>query len=137
MFVHRSHALPGTCRALALDGIRIVRDGDKQHPHRSAAKRKSPPLRMSFSLVGGGGGNWPSSPANAPACALAFAGSQQCCSNSLLTPRPFRTWFQSPHQLHMQQIKMATLTGSHFYLLVEAGGIEPPSASPLQAVLHT
>jgi len=84
---------------------------------------KTPPLRMSFSLVGGGGGNWPFSPANAPACALAFAGSQQCCSNSLLTPRPFRTWFQSPHQLHMQQIKMATLTGSHFYLLVEAGGI--------------
>jgi hypothetical protein len=24
---------------------------------------------------------------------LAFAGSQQCCSNSLLTPRPYRTRF--------------------------------------------
>jgi len=38
-----------------LDGIRIFLDGEKLHLDRSAAKRKSPPLRMSFSLVGGAG----------------------------------------------------------------------------------
>jgi len=53
-------------------------------------------LDVAVLLIGGGGGNLPSSPANAPACALSFAGSQQCCSNSLLTPHPYRTRIHFP-----------------------------------------
>ena len=52
-----------------------------------------------------------------------------CGSNSLLTPRPVGSIRLNP------QIKKPP-QGWLFYL-VELGGIEPPSANPLQTVLHT
>jgi hypothetical protein len=53
------------------------------------------------------------------------------CSPRVRTGRGFDS-----RAIATQQIK-TTPRGCRFYLLVETAGIEPASASPLQAVLHT
>ena len=64
--------------------------------HRS--KRKHRPIKLDglYILVeaAGIGQSWP---ASALACALAFAGSWRCHSNSPLTPRPYRTRIRFRH----------------------------------------
>jgi len=75
-----------------------------------------------FCFVGGAGKL--ASSANAPACALAFAGSQQCCSNSLLTS-PVRAGRRlNSRAISMQQMKMATHTGQPFSFVGGAGATE-------------
>ena len=74
-----------------------------------------------------------------PMCLHAHWRSQarsKCCSNSLLTPRPYRTQIQFPCNFNASK-KKAHHKGELFVLLVETAGIEPASASTLQAVLHT
>jgi hypothetical protein len=60
---------------------------------------------------------------------LAFAGSQQCCSNSLLTPRPYRTGLQSP--LNISATNKNDTTGVPFSFV---GGAGTPELSALARV---
>ena len=85
---------------------------------------------------GGGGGNRPSWPANVLAGALAFAG-------SWLLPLEFPAYpasvpdADSVHDQRQSKLKRHPKELDGVLILVEAAGIEPASASPLQAVLHT
>jgi len=61
---------------------------------------------------------------------------RRCCLFNALRPPSVPDGISIPQIVTIQN-KKPTLTDELFVLMVEAGGIEPPSASPLQAVLHT
>ena len=69
-------------------------------------------------------------------CRSGLQAARRCCLFNALRPRARAGRGFDSRAISTQQIK-TTPRGCRFCLLVEAGGIEPPSASPLQAVLHT
>ncbi len=64
-------------------------------------------------------------------------GATRALRNPALIPRPYRTRIRFPPIRNQQTTTPPDEAGWRCCLLVEPGGIEPPSASPLQADLHT
>jgi hypothetical protein len=66
-----------------------------------------------------------------------FSGGEQCSPKSRLRPPSVPDGVSIPCNYNQQTETPPDEAGWRFCLLVEPGGIEPPSASPLQAALHT